>query len=212
MTTFVCIASGPSLSKNQILSIARSHEKGDIKVIAVSDNYRVAPWADYVYSCDFTWWKEYYEDVVSRTSAEIVTQDRTAHSIRMTKGRINPLPRNFKEYKVEHKSGLSGKDDALTHGGNSGYQAVHLAYLLGATKIILVGYDMQHTGGKRHWFGDHPEKFIRNADKPELWKVSMKKLASDIQANGVELVNATIETAIPDEVIKRQCIDYALHK
>lgn len=36
---------------------------------------------------------------------------------------------------------------------------MNLAYKLGATKIVLLGYDMTNTGGKAHWFGNHPTHY-----------------------------------------------------
>ena len=52
--------------------------------------------------------------------------------------------------------GLSRKQGVIHRGDNSGYQAINLAYLLGAERIILLGFDQMKTGDKRHWFGDHP--------------------------------------------------------
>ena len=42
----------------------------------------------------------------------------------------------------------------FTGGGNSGFQAVNLALQWGYD-CILVGFDMQATGGRKHWHADH---------------------------------------------------------
>ena len=47
--------------------------------------------------------------------------------------------------------GLSASPLRIHQGGNSGYQALNLAVLLGSERIILLGYDMH--GG--HWHGRH---------------------------------------------------------
>jgi hypothetical protein len=45
----------------------------------------------------------------------------------------------------------------IHHGYNSGYAALNLVLLMGARRIVLVGYDMQlGPGGRRHFFGNHP--------------------------------------------------------
>jgi hypothetical protein len=44
---------------------------------------------------------------------------------------------------------------AIRTGGNSGYQAVNLAWLFGAARIVLLGFDMGATGGRLHWHKDH---------------------------------------------------------
>ena len=38
--------------------------------------------------------------------------------------------------------GLSRTQGVIHQGKNSGYQALNLAYLLGAKRILLLGYDM----------------------------------------------------------------------
>jgi len=82
------------------------------------------------------------------------------------------------------------------HSGlNSGYQAIGLAYALGADRIILIGYDMQHTGGARHWHGDHPDG-LKNAQGVEKWVKHFESLAVDLEGEGIEVVNCTIETAL----------------
>lgn len=40
----------------------------------------------------------------------------------------------------------------ISGGGNSGFQAVNLAYILGAKTILLLGFDMFGD----HYFGKHP--------------------------------------------------------
>ena len=53
------------------------------------------------------------------------------------------------------KPGLSNEQGVLHHGKNSGYQAIGMAYLMGADQIFLLGYDMT-CSGPTHFFGDHP--------------------------------------------------------
>lgn len=44
--------------------------------------------------------------------------------------------------------------ETLGHGGNSGYAAVNLAYVLGAETVYLLGFDMHSRGGKQQWWHD----------------------------------------------------------
>lgn len=80
-------------------------------------------------------------------------------------------------------------------GGNSGYQAINLAYLWGARRVVLLGYDMQKTDGKSHWFGDHPKGLNGNSPYP-TWIQKFDRLAADLKSEGVEVINATRETAL----------------
>lgn len=91
--------------------------------------------------------------------------------------------------------GISRQPDTIHTGMNSGYQAIQLAYLWGATKIILLGYDMQKTGGKAHWHGDHP-KGLGNCGNFSKWILAMNDLAKDLKVEGVEVVNCSRQTAL----------------
>lgn len=97
----------------------------------------------------------------------------------------------------ESKAGL-GKVK-LHFGSNSGYQAINLAYLLGASKIILLGYDMQRDGDQVHFFGDHPYHKPGGGPHNSLMKDWCEKfvaLAIDLKSEGVEVINATRKTVL----------------
>ena len=84
--------------------------------------------------------------------------------------------------------------DKLHHGSNSGYQAINMAYLLGATQIILLGYNMGKPNGKAHFFGDHP-KGLRNGNY-ESYINNFTRLAEDLAHEGVEVINCTPDTRL----------------
>lgn len=77
---------------------------------------------------------------------------------------VDPAQWGIKRLESIDKPGLSTTQGIIHRGSNSGYQAVNLALLLGAKRIILVGFDMMKSGGKSHFFGDHPEPM--NAASP----------------------------------------------
>jgi len=83
----------------------------------------------------------------------------------------------------------------IASGGNSGYQAINLAYMLGAERIILLGFDMQKTGGKAHWHGDHIAG-LGNAENVSGWVKNFDALAKDLELLGVEVINCSRETAL----------------
>ena len=80
-------------------------------------------------------------------------------------------------------------------GGNSGYQALNLVYLFGATQIILLGYDMKTNHNKSHWHGDHPGSLNRHSNYTN-WIDRFKDLARDLQEENIKVINATRETAL----------------
>lgn len=110
--------------------------------------------------------------------------------------------RSAKRYDLRHWPGESkaGLGKTKIHfGSNSGYQAVNLAYLLGAKKIILLGYDMQTDGDQVHFFGKHPYHQRSGSPSNSLMKDWCEKfvaLARDLKLEGVEVINATRKTAL----------------
>ena len=144
------------------------------------------PDAEYLYACDQKWWEHHLPQV-----------DRVFGGKRYKQYRDPPEKVWAEKHGItaihgESKPGLGR--DRLHFGHNSGYQAINLAYLMGATKIVLLGYDMQWTGGKKHWFGDHPTGFA-NGNFEEYVK-HFTALAEDLKAEGVEVINCSRETAL----------------
>lgn len=97
--------------------------------------------------------------------------------------------------RVRPGGNLSQRPGHLFTGQNSGHQAIAWAYQKGARKIVLVGYDMQHTGGRTHWHGDHP-RGLTNAQGIEGWRRWFEPLAKDLALLGVEVINCSEETAL----------------
>jgi hypothetical protein len=99
--------------------------------------------------------------------------------------------------------------DKIHGGGNGGYQTINLAYLFGALRIILLGFDMKFSGNKSHWHGDHPG--VLNRDVPvKTFLQNFPALADDLKDEGVEVINATRETAL--ECFPRMGLEEALCK
>lgn len=100
-------------------------------------------------------------------------------------------------YWIRHATGagFSREPDTINGGGNSGYQAVHLAATFGARRIALIGFDMQRTGGKEHWHGKHEGKLPNGQGFPR-WIRAFSPLADDLRLLGVEVVNCTPTTAL----------------
>lgn len=61
MSTFVVIASGPSLTEHDLATVYQSRAK----TITVNTTYQAAPWADYYYSNDHDWFDTYIDDIIA---------------------------------------------------------------------------------------------------------------------------------------------------
>lgn len=140
------------------------------------------PFADALYACDLGWWRTYLDDWAEFPGLKF-TWHRTAS-----------IEFDLIHCPSANKPGL-GKD-CLHTGNNSGYQAVNLAYLLGAKRICLLGYDMQATYGRSHWHGDHRKLANPMAGSYKIWREKFARLYQDLVAEGVDVVNYSRETAL----------------
>ena len=125
----------------------------------------MTPWADAVFAIDRDWWKQYAAE------AERFAGERLS----MRLNRYGATPAGIGEH------------------GNSGAGAISLAALRGANRVILLGYDVQYSAGKRHWHGDHPRN-LGNAGSIAQWPAHFEKVAKALPS--VEIINCSRDTAL----------------
>lgn len=181
MRTVVCVGAGPSLDKEQADAIGELWVNGAI-VIAVNRAYEMVPLCNIVYVADGKACEAWALDIRKATadSAIIFTTSNYRDAVRLIGG---------------NGPGLNLSPGVVNYGGSGGYQAINLAYHLGAEKIILAGYDYQHTDGKTHFHGDHPEGWA-NFGSPEERGGSFHRLAEDLWWRGVEVINCSKATSL----------------
>lgn len=175
--TIVCLATGPSLTQADV-----DFCRGKATVIAIKNAYDLAPWADVVYGAgvDRTQW---WEQNGARVAA--------AHQgLRFT---LDPKASQWASLlRWGTDTGLSLDPDRLALGRNSGYQAINLAVLLGAAKIVLLGYDLRR--GAQNNFYEGPDK--GPASKYRDWLPLFDTLIEPLNRLGVTVVNCTPDSAL----------------
>lgn len=169
--TAVVIANGPSLTEEQAMAgMTRTPAS-----IAVNTAYLMAPFASVFYAGDFLLHKV-HNARMRKHRAEIWTTDSTA----------------AEQYGVNRWKGRNdvGLGETMIHlNGNSGAQAINLAYLFGARKIVLLGFTMREIDGKKHFHGDHEKPLVQKQLFGE-WIHKMEFVARDAKRLGVDVVNA----------------------
>lgn len=186
--TFVCIASGPSLTREDVEAV-----RGRARVIVVNNNIQIAPWADVLYAADAGWWKwaTRGQSPMEAFPALLKAHAGLKYSVTSQAARyhcVTVLGRGPSE-------GLSLDPTKLCLGANGGYQAINLAVLLGAARIVLLGYDMQlGPKGQRHWHRDHPSGSF-NAPL-QNFRQKFPTLVEPLQRAGVEVINCSRQTAL----------------
>lgn len=120
MTTWAVIASGQSVTQ------ADAGRVRDLPCVAVSDGFKLAPWARALIACDGTWWRE------TKGAKEFAGEKWCANGAFGVLRYASPNPC----IGTSTNSGLLGLDYAVRHG---------------AARVLLLGIDMQGT----HFFGKH---------------------------------------------------------
>lgn len=159
---FCIMASGPSLTADDVKLVQQS----GIKTIVTNSTWQAAPWADHIFAADCEWWDKHREAVPAGP--------RRWTSSKSAANRYRDLC--LFEFRI---------------GGNSGAQAIRLAMNLGATEIILLGFDCSVKNGT-HWHGDHT--LTKNPDENRC-KVWLRQF-HDIPRGMCRIINCSRETEI----------------
>lgn len=174
--TFAILATGPSLTAAQVEAV---REK--CRVIAVSDAYKLAPWADGLVSQDKPWWRFHTE----------------AHGF---EGR---------KFSGAHWDGLDVPgleripfDGIIQSGTNSALLACEVAVkTFGAKELLLLGVDMKGS----HFFGPHPEPLKNTTDA--RFEV-MKRQFENWRPKGVTVWNCNLNSGL--ECFPKRSLDECL--
>lgn len=193
----LCIASGPSLDPEQKAIIRRECGRGRWRVIVTNLTAVDIPEADILFGADIAFWKN-CRDAVAHCTGERFTCDTNAAE----KYGLTHVPNN-------NGNRLSPAPGMISTGGNSGHAILSLAYALGATDIVMAGYDMQRTGGtirqatgllvggKVHHHGPHPLPLANPAPHAlKTWAERVALLAPQFEAAGVRVTNASKVSAL----------------
>lgn len=157
-------------------------------LLVVNSTFRTFMDADALYGGDFLWWKAMHLPTAERPTVrefkgEKWTQDHRAKE----NWKINWI-------KCANRPGLGR--EVLHSNGNSGFQAINLAFLFGARKIVLVGFDMKlGPKGEKHHHKDHPEPCVQGQTFGQ-WMLNGAVLAKDLEKVGCDVANCSAETAM----------------
>lgn len=180
--TCVVVASGPS-AQGVPIELAQ----GKARFIAINDSWKLAPWADWLHACDFSWWR-----------ANEGRQDFTG-----IKTCVDRRIGQQQDWGVHHLKCRKHDDRAILNsfcevgwGGNSGFHAMQIAAQTGCRKIILIGFDMSIRHGL-HWHGAHPAGMNNPTNgNVERWRRAVDAAASQFKSVGVTVVNCSAVSAL----------------
>lgn len=193
--TVCLIATGPSLTLEQI-DCAR--EKGFV-LFGCNNVWECVPDLAVLYACNAAWWTFYWSDRLAAYPAQKWTTSREA-------------AQKFKLSWIAERDrfGLSSDANRIHHGHGSGYSMLNLAYLMGAARIVLLGYDLKYApdySGEdkragslpRHYFGEYPSGLLhwpKVSVKDGVHVGLIKYYERVAEQNLIEIVNCTPRSAL----------------
>jgi hypothetical protein len=192
--TVVCIGTGPSLTMAQVETARR---KGF--VLTGCNNVALdVPDLAVLYGCNYEWWVAYWE----------IVKDHPAQKWSSNKEASERFGVNWIAEK--DASGLSSDPRVIHHGHGSGYSLLNLVYLMGADRIVLLGYDQKYDPAyhgrdriigptPRHYFGEYPPQLqhwpsvhVKHGVHVDL----VRRYGEIAIAGPVEIINCTPGSAI----------------
>ena len=135
------------------------------RVVAINNVYELAPWADALAANDLSWWRKHPE--AKQFSGSKYSANRIGDGVEQVR---SPL---------------------VTSCSNSGVLALEVAKRQGATRILLLGFDMHGT----HYFGKYTNGCTNTTEARR--KVHHSQFARWGRANrNIEVINCTEGSAL----------------
>ncbi|WLB14817.1 hypothetical protein QIH87_49760 (plasmid) [Bradyrhizobium elkanii] len=188
------IASGPSAKKANVGLL-----RGLMPVIAIKKSVELAPWADVVYGCDHHWWRDVrglmnFKGLKLAYDRHVCGDEYGIRKVEIPDIYCNKL--------------LFGKVGTVGAAGNSGFQALNLAVQFGASRILLVGFDMNG----EHWYGRNGWAFASNPteDNFRRWRAAFDGAASDLSELGIDVINASPGSSL--KAFRKMSVEQALRE
>lgn len=168
------LGGGPSLIEVDVTRLHGQH------VIAVNNAFKLGDWIEFMFygHCGFAVW--HGEALRQFPGFKLTT------CIYRERLKFKPLVMRY-----SRKFGLSTNPKQLFWNLSSGACAVNLATLLGATEIVLLGYDMRRINGQNNWHNDHPVTEENTPDPYESFLEPWPSIARGANMIGVNIINAT---------------------
>jgi hypothetical protein len=159
-------------------------------VIAVNDAYRLLPFANVLYACDADWW-DIHRGTSDFRGEKWSSQGANGHNDKIEQAKKYGL----RLIAGAEREGFSLAPGLIHYGSNSGFQAVNLAMQFGATRILLIGFDMcAPSNGPAHFFGNHPRGLVNMRDYERF--IPAFEVAAKMLPNDTQIINCSATTAL----------------
>jgi len=175
--TCYILGGGPSLLQADMEIVRKK------RTIATNNAYQLAPWAEILFFMDNQWFKEHEARLAKYKGIKV----SIANQFKDRRG-IQYLHRGSKT--------MLGTIPTMIHNGNnSGYSAVNIAFHLGVSRIILVGFDMRVVGSKHNFHDQHTRKMLDNIYDKE-YIPNFETIKQPLEKKGVSVYNTCLDSGL----------------
>jgi hypothetical protein len=157
-------------------------------VIGVNVAYQLGNWVDFVYFTDFEF-VQLHKNKLRKHKGVKVTGNRESSIFDFCKIVLQP----------ETPNGICDKPNTVYQNRNSGAGAINLAYHLGATRIVLIGFDGIKIDDKIHFHSEYENTILENIQHPITTKHQpYKEIKDDADRLGIEIINTSFASSIKE--------------
>lgn len=181
----------------------------DKNVIGINTAYKIGNWIGFVFFGDKGWYLVHREGLKSFPGYKVSCHGSFVNRSKDDPENIKYMERDSKRY------GISDRPGFVSWNFNSGAAGINLAYHLGVSRIILLGFDMDiDENGYTHWHGSHKEikdKRVLGRDPFKSFErhlPSFHSIAQDAERLGLEIINANPDSKIQD--FEKMTVDQVL--
>lgn len=180
-TVFV-IGGGPSVEGQRHLF----HKLQERRCIGVNNSYQHGSWVGVIFFGDAKWWIWHREAMVKYPGLIV------------TNCPADIFPPKVVKRTLRQHNGWSVRQDTIAWNANSGYSAINLAALFGASRIVLLGFDMSPDAatGKYHWHAEHPVS-AKMADYHNFLGFT-RHIKRGAEQQGVQIINTSLNSKITE--------------
>lgn len=196
--TVVLLGTGPSLCADDV-----NYVRSKARVIAINSAVDLCPWADCLLAADFQWWR--WTQGAPQFAGLKFASDATEPRF------WAKAPWGSSVQRIHCRPASNFETDPTRLGcpstghSSSGYLAINLAVHLGASRILLLGYDLMRGKQGAHFFGNYP-----SCVPPPLGDMlkAFRHLVDPLKRLGIPVINCSRQTALT--VFPRQSLELAL--
>ena len=180
--TVILIGGGPSLRTFNFLRLKRQRMNGVI-VVAINDAVKRAPFSNVVISIDSLWLGRRFHVLRAFRGEKIAVVDGSRTIFR-------PGIRYFVR---SQEARLSEDMGVICAGENSGFAALGMSLMRGASKIFMLGFDMNGPG---HFHAGYEWKCPHGVADYPRWVGYFPVLAEAAAKQGTSIINCNPDSAV----------------